>query len=197
MIVYNTAKLKPNQAPSGVTDLLHPKWKDRCAIANPLFGTTAPQAAALFALWGESKAKRFFLDLKANRTAILPGNAVVKDMVAAGELAAGMTDTDDVNMAFLAGKPEGMILPDQNSIGALLIPNTVCLLKNSPNPSAGKQLIDYLFSTAVEKNLAFSPSAQILVRPSVAKPPNTPSIDAVKTMALSYEAIANQTENAA
>ncbi len=55
----------------------------------------------------------------------------------------------------------------------------------------GKQFVDYLLSTAVEKHLAFSPTAQIPVRPNVARPPNMPSIDAIKTMAVSYEAIAD------
>jgi len=197
VIVYNKKLLKPDQAPSSILDLTEAKWKGQCGMANPLFGTTATQAAALFALWGENKAKQFFIDLKANNTVILPGNAVVKDMAASGEIKAGLTDTDDVNLAVSAGLPVAMVLPDQNGMGTLLIPNTVCLIKNSPDPGNGKKLIDFLLSAEVEKKLAFSPSAQIPVRKNIERPPDVPFIEEIKTMAVSYEQIAAQTDNAA
>ncbi len=124
VIIYNTDLIRPDQAPHSIYDFIQPQWRGQFAIANPLFGTTASHAAALFVFLGDAPAKHYFLALQANDVVIAAGNSVVKDMVASGEVKAGLTDTDDVNMALLAGKPVGMIYPDQNAMGTLVIPNT-------------------------------------------------------------------------
>jgi iron(III) transport system substrate-binding protein len=111
VIIYNKELVKPDEIPASVFDFTKESWKGQFALANPLFGTTATHAAALFCVLGDEKAKQFFADLKANGAVIADGNSVVKDQVANGELKAGLTDTDDVNMAVLAGKPVGMIHP--------------------------------------------------------------------------------------
>ena len=51
VIVYNTNEVKAGEAPSSVRDLVDPRWKGRAGLANPLFGTTTTQVAALVALW--------------------------------------------------------------------------------------------------------------------------------------------------
>jgi len=197
VIIYNTDMVKPDEVPTSVFDFTKQAWKGKFTIANPLFGTTATHAAALFSLLGDEKAKKYFSDLKANNVIISEGNSVVKDQVANGEISAGITDTDDVNMAILAGKPVKMVFPDQDGIGTLLIPNTVALIKNSPSPENGKKLADYLLSEEVESRLAFSESVQIPVRKNVKKPDTIPAFDAVKSMDVSYEKIADRMEDAA
>ena len=47
-----------------------------------------------------------------------------------------------------------MRLPDQEGIGALLIPNTVALVRGGPHPDAGRRLIDYLLRPETEAMLA-------------------------------------------
>jgi len=197
VIIYNTALVKPEEIPRSIFDFTKEDWKGRFAMANPLFGTTATHAAALFCLLGEEKAKQFFADLKANQVIIAQGNSVVRDQVANGEIRAGLTDTDDVNMAILAGKPVGMIYPDQDGIGTLLIPNTVALIADSPNPENGKKLTDYILSSETESRLAFSPSAQIPVRDNIRKPEEVPSFDSVRAMDIDYEMIAGRMEDTA
>ena len=63
----------------------------------------------------------FFLQLvlrivlvKENEVAVCAGNADVRNRVAAGELAFGLTDTDDAHEAVVAGKP---VLPDIMTLG--------------------------------------------------------------------------------
>src|SRR5437016_328249 len=48
VVVNKNAKLKP----ASILSYVDPKMKGRAVIANPLFGTTTAQMAALFALWG-------------------------------------------------------------------------------------------------------------------------------------------------
>jgi len=197
VIIYNTELVKPDEAPQSIFDFTEKKWQGRFTMANPLFGTTATQSAALFAYLGEQKAKQFFMDLKKNNVIISEGNSIVKDQVAAGEVKAGLTDTDDANIAILAGKPVEMVFPDQEGMGTLLIPNTVMLIANSPNPDNGKNFIDYLLSKEVESKLAFSESVQIPLRADVKKPDTVPSLDEIKSMDVSYDKIADRMEESA
>ena len=197
VIIYNTEKV--SNPPASIMDLLKPEWAGKAAIGSPLFGTTAAQAAALFAVWGDAKAKSFFQGLKDNRIAVLPGNAAVRDLVARGEYAWGLTDTDDANGGVEDGFPVKWLLPDQQDggLGTLVIPNTIALIKGGPHAAAGKKLIDYLLSPDVERQLAASRSIQIPLNPAVPAPAKVPVLATIKTMAVSNEAASAKMETAA
>jgi len=168
VILYNTKLVRASEAPKSLWDLTLPRWKGKVAIANPLFGTTATHLAALFAVLGPEKAKDLLRKLKANGVSWVAGNAVARNLVMDGQMAICLTDTDDANGAFRKNKPVAMVYPDQQGIGTLLIPNTVCLIAGGPNPRGAKLLIEYLISLEVEGRLAQSPAAQIPLRPGVA-----------------------------
>lgn len=190
VIIYNTDKVAT--PPTSVNDLLDPQWRGKAAIANPLYGTTATHAAALFAARGSDAARQFFLDLRANEIAVLPGNAQVRDAVAKGRYDWGLTDTDDANGGMEDGFPVKWIFPDQEKGGAgtLLIPNALSLIKDGPNPDAGRALIDYLLTPAVEEQLAASRAIQIPLNPAATKPDKVPSLGDIKTMDVSFAGIA-------
>lgn len=194
VLAANTKRLDASSRPLSILDLTTPAYKGKAAIANPLFGTTATHVAALFSVWGEEKAKRFFLDLKANQVRILDGNSVVKDRVGAGAVVAGFTDTDDVNVGVQAGLPIQAIYPDKTGLGTLLIPNTVGLIAHGPNGREGRLLIDYLLSKEVERKLAFCPSVQMPLRDDVPTPTGFVTIGRIKTMAVDYEKVADAME---
>jgi len=187
VIIYNTDLVA--DPPTSIFDFHDDKWRGKVAIALPLFGTTAAHASVLFAAWGEDKAKEYFRGLLANDVAILPGNATVRDMVAKGEYAVGLTDTDDANGAVEDGKPARWLFPDQadGGIGTLIIPNTVALIKGGPNPAGGRALIDYLLSPEVESMLAGMRSIQIPLNPDVDVPANVPVLAETRRMAVSFE----------
>lgn len=190
VIIYNTDLV--DDPSRSILDFAEERWRGKAAIANPLFGTTATHAAALFALWGEDKAREFFNVLKANDVAILPGNATVRDLVARGEYHVGLTDTDDANGGVEDGFPVAWHLPDQGEgeLGTLIIPNTVAMIAGGPNPETAKQLIDYLLSPAVEEPLAKSRSIQIPLNPNAEGGPKTLDLDEVTSMDVDFEAAA-------
>lgn len=171
VIVYNTDLLTSETAPSSVLDFAKSQWRGKLAIAYPLFGTTRTHSALLFQHWGADKAREYFRSLKENNVRILDGNAMVCKGVARGEFVAGLTDTDDVHAAQEDGRPVDFILPDQGpgEMGALLIPNTLSLIHNCPNPEGGRLLIDFLLRPEIENQLAVARSAQIPVRPGGAR----------------------------
>lgn len=197
VIIINTNLVKPEQEPNSIFDLVKEDWKGEVAIANPLFGTTSTHSAALFVKLGEEKARQYFEDLKANNVAIVDGNSVVRDLVARGELKIGLTDTDDANLALLEGKPVKIVYPDQDTLGTLVIPNTVALIKSAPHPQEARELIDYLLSEEAEGQLAHSGSMQMPLRATVNTPNYVPAIGKVKAMEVSYEKIAEQMEKTA
>ena len=195
VIVYNTNLVKPEEAPKSVFDLADPKWRGQVAIADPRFGSTSFHVAALYAQLGDEQADEFFRKLKANDVKIVPGNSVVRDMVARGEVKVGLTDTDDVNVALEDGQPVAMVFPDREGIGVPVMPNMVSFIAGAPHAEAGKQLIDYLLSPEVERLLAQSEAVQIPLRPGVDGPKNIPPLSSFKPMTLNYGSAADRVED--
>jgi len=194
ILIYHTKLVAAGERPQSIFELTQPQWRGKLALGNPLFGTTATHAASLFVLLGEERAEQFFRKLQANQVAIVEGNATSRDMVQDGQLPLGFTDTDDAQVAIANGKPVGIVYPDQNKegIGTLLIPNTVCLIQQGPNPEQGQRLIDYLLSKETERRLAFGPSAQMPLRDDVPRPPGMPAYHEIHTMDVDFETVAHR-----
>jgi iron(III) transport system substrate-binding protein len=165
-------------------ELTNPIWKGKAALAYPLFGTTATHAAVLYDVFGEKEATRFFENIRDNDILILDGNATVRDLVVAGEAWWGFTDTDDANAAIADGKNVGIVYPDQgeDEMGMLVIPNTVAMLRDCPNPENARKLIDFILRPEIEERLARARSAQIPVREAIPVPENVVNIEKVKVM---------------
>jgi iron(III) transport system substrate-binding protein len=163
ILIVNTKLVGESDRPRGIRDLLDPKWKGKIGIAKPLFGTTATHAACLFAAWGDEKAKHFFRDLKANGAQVLSGNKQVALAAGSGQIAFGLTDTDDAMGEIDAGSPVAIDNPDREStaLGTLFIPNTQAVIKGSRHLKEAEALADHLLSPMVEATLARGPSAQI------------------------------------
>ncbi len=163
IIIVNTKLVDEASRPKGIKDLLDPKWKGKIGIAKPLFGTTATHAACLFAAWGDQKARAYYRDLKANGVQVFSGNKQVATAVGQGQIAFGMTDTDDAMGEIDAASPVVIIYPDRGKgdIGTLFIPNTLAIMKGSPHQQAAVALADHLLTPAIESTLAQGPSAQI------------------------------------
>lgn len=196
VIIYNTNLIKLEEAPHSVYEFLNPKWKGKCAIANPLFGTTSFHIAALFTELGDEKANEFLNGIKNNKVIIATSNGDVKKRVTDGEVLFGIVDTDDAITAIREGKQIGMIFPDQDTFGTLIIPNTLSLIKNSPNQENGKKLINYLLSAEVEKQLAELAAQIPMLKNSyqIKEMPNVKSISNIKSMKVDYEKAAKKLE---
>jgi iron(III) transport system substrate-binding protein len=177
-----------------VMDLLDPRFAGKACIANPLFGTTSMHAAALFTVLGEEKAQAFFEGFTANGGKMLSSNGEVRRRVAAGEFTIGLTDTDDVNVARLEGKPVGIVYPDANGMGTLVIPNCTVLIANGPHPDAGRRFIDFLLQPETEKALAESEAAQMPLRPGVPTLLAVVTVQSLQPMAVNYAALASLVE---
>jgi iron(III) transport system substrate-binding protein len=199
ILIVNKNLAGGDEKPKSIEDLTVPKWRGKIGIAKPLFGTTATQVACLFALMGDEKAKDYFRRLKANDPQILGGNKRVAEAVSAGQLAFGMTDTDDAMVEVEQGMPVEIVYPDQqpDGIGTLFIPNTVMMIKGCPHPEEAKRMIDFLLSPAAEKSLAECPSAQIPLNPNVEAKLRVETPKTMKPMRVDFQAAADKWDDAA
>ncbi len=185
---------KVKNPPKSIYAYTKSKWKGKAVIANPLFGTTTSEIAALFVKWGDSKAKEFMNALKRNKTAISTSNGESADFVASGQYAFSLVDSDDAINRIRQGKSVTMIYPDQgkNEIGCFIVPNAAILIKGAPHPQTAKKLIDYLLSKETERKLAFADCAQIPLHKGVKIPPELKPIDKIKTMKVNYANVAKK-----
>ena len=193
VLIYNKDLLADSLVPQSIFDLNKEYYKGKFAIANPLFGTTTFHIAALFSTLGNEKAKQFLAGLKNNKVIIATSNGDVKKRVVQGELACGLTDTDDAHEAIKESANVGIVFLDQNGMGSLIMPNTVCLIKNAPNIENAKKLIDYLLSKETEAKLAVS-CAQMPLHKGVKIPDDLPSLDNIKPMNINYDKTAQKLE---
>jgi iron(III) transport system substrate-binding protein len=174
LLIINTDLVEERGEPESIFDLVAPEWPaNEIGIAHPLFGTTATHAAALYAELGPDEARAYFISLRDRGVLVVDGNSVVRDMVAGGQLAFGMTDTDDACGAIQRGQPVKVVVPDQGvgELGTLVVPNTVALIAGGPNPAAGEALIDYLLSEQALKLMLESGWVQVTHRQVDAEPP--------------------------
>ncbi|TWT30326.1 putative binding protein component of ABC iron transporter precursor [Posidoniimonas corsicana] len=198
VLIVNTNIIAEARRPDSINDIIDAQWYDRVGVAKPLFGTTATHAACLFVALGEGDAKDFFEGVKRNAR-ILSGNRQVARAVASGQLAFGLTDTDDAMLEVEAGAPVTIIYPDQDDdqLGTLFIPNTLAILKDCPNPGPARQLVDYLLSPDVEGRLVMGPSAQIPLNKRTTAKPRVETPATVKPMQVDFAEAAQAWDKAA
>lgn len=169
VIVYAPARV--DSPPTSMHELIDPTFKGRVGMARPQFGTTRIHMSLLAAKWGVDGLEDWLGQLEANDVRLYDGNATVVRAVAMGEIDIAMTDTDDVwsgqrngwdvqfttepayDPSAISGDTRYVLPADQ-----ILIPNTVAVVKDAPNPELAKRLAAYLSSPAVERLLYESTS---------------------------------------
>lgn len=189
VLIVNSDKLTPQQYPSSVNDLLDSRYPgSSIGIAYPMFGTSATHAAAIYSYLGRDAGKSFFANISRRQVRVVDGNSVVRDLVADGQLAFGLTDTDDACSAVEKGAHVAIIIPDQKTgeMGALVIPNTVALIAGAPHTAEAKVFIDYVLDRKSEAAMVTSGWIQI---PSREMPTRTScmNITGIRAMNVSYQ----------
>lgn len=124
VLIVNTKLLGEKERPKSLLDLAAPRFKGQAVMAKPQFGTTATQAACLFEVLAQQKAKDFFKRLKDNGVHLAPGNKQVAEWVGQGKTptgqpaAVGTTDTDDAIDEVKAGRDVAIVFPYVGGEGA-------------------------------------------------------------------------------
>ncbi len=182
--------------PSSIRAYTDPRWKGKGVIANPLFGTTTVEIAAIFTLWGDDRARAFMEDMKKNNVDISTSNGESTDFVGSGQYDYSLVDSDDAVSRIRQGKNIEMVYPDQgeNEVGCLIVPNATVLIKGARHPDNARKLIDYLLSRATERKLAFADCAQIPLHSETETPAEVRPIEEIKAMDINYGQVAHKME---
>jgi len=137
----------PLQSFLELTNQIH---RGRVALAYPLFGTTATHLLALRQHWGESNWLAWCRALAANKPFIVDGNSVSAKFAVRGEALFALTDSDDI----AAENRDGARLTALPlTVEALLIPNTVAVIRSCPHPGPAQRLFEFLQSPEVVARL--------------------------------------------
>ena len=148
--VWNTNQLGRAELPPNLAALTNAQWRGRVAIALPLFGSTATHFQVLRQRWGAARWQAWCRALLANGVMTVDGNSVVVQLVGRGEVALGLTDSDDVRAGLrnglpIAGKPLGQ--------DGMAIRNTLGHIRAAPHPGLARRLAEFLQSPAVRSAL--------------------------------------------
>jgi iron(III) transport system substrate-binding protein len=195
VIIVNTNRIGEPGTINSIYDLINPRWEgDLIGIAYPLFGTAATHAAALYAYLGPQTAGDYFVNLVSHGVNVLDGNSIVRDLVANGILAFGLTDTDDACGALMRGDPVAIIFPDQDDMGTLVIPGSVAMIAGAPHFEQAKILIDYLISARVERMLVEAGFSHIPIHPDVEVNETCISTQSIRGMDVEFSQVYGFTE---
>jgi len=169
VLLVNTEVTKEDELPRSLRDLADRRWRGRIGIGRPLTGATAAHVACLFTHWGSIAAEQFFLDLKDNRVQVMATSRQVALAVGSGQLAFGLTDSDDALAEVDKMMPVAIVYPDQGAgqMGTLFIPNTIGVLEKSKHRQAALRLVQFVLSRNVESQLALARGGQIPLDPEV------------------------------
>ena len=139
------------------------------AHANPRYGTTLTHFSLLHRERGDAGLRAWHAGVVNAGATAGGGNGRVKDLVAAGTVACGWTDTDDAHLALEAGAPVATLPVLVESGGEprpVCIPNTAALVRGRPPNDAAEALFDHLFSDGVTARLANGPGRQVPLAPT-------------------------------
>ena len=132
--------------PQSLLDLTNSAYRDQVALAYPLFGSTATHLLALRQYWGTAAWETWCRALAANKPFLVDGNSVAARMVAKGQVAVALTDSDDIAAEMREG---GTLRQMPLANESLLLPNTVAVIRGAPHSPAAQRLFEYLQSRAV------------------------------------------------
>jgi iron(III) transport system substrate-binding protein len=187
VIIYNKNLLTdPEKVPTSVLDMMNPRFSEKACIANPLLGTTLLHATALFQVLGQDFAEAFFNSLNSNGAKMVSTNSEVRRRVAAGDFAFGIADTEDFRVASKQGEPVGVVFPDQQAFGTLVIPAALVLIQHGPDPEQGKRFIDFLLLPEIQKLLVASEPAPLSAA--------MPALDKIKPMEVDFSKLVSESK---
>lgn len=193
VILYNTQLVAHADIPSSVFELTDPKWKGKVATSGFDDRTSVSWVASLAATKGEAFTKKFINDLIANGMVILPTSTDVRQKVAAGEYAIGLTNSpaywmqhEDASVAF--------VYPDQRAdgIGTPVTISTVSIVSGTAHLEAAQAFVDYILSPEALPLLLGSPNYELALIPLDKAPAGT--VGDFRATAVSIEQLADVEE---
>jgi iron(III) transport system substrate-binding protein len=173
-IIYNTAKVKPADAPKVYADLFDPKWKGKVGL-NPPWRSVTVQGAVAF--WEKKLGLTGIAQkLKDNDVRFFSGSAGVVQAVVRGDVWIASLIDPAVITALADGAPIAAVYPEAGVPAALA---NAFVPAKAPNPAVGKLFVNWLLSEKGQTALQDSSGAPV-TRPGVKPPKLVPPNSALK-----------------
>jgi iron(III) transport system substrate-binding protein len=148
-IGVNTKLLPKAEYPKDWKDLLNPTFKNAVAMNDPsISGPTYPFVAGILNLMGNTRGKKFFLEMKANGMKVGRTNNVELNGLLTGQYKAVMIQDSALVSAKAKGEPINIIYP---SSGVFTLPDVLGINKNAPDMAAAKEFVEYVLSREGQK----------------------------------------------
>ena len=185
-IYGRTDIIPPHDMPKTWDDLLHPRFKGKLVMTNPLF--TSLQLGVV-ATMSKMRGWNFFERLNANDIMVVQGNEQALNLVKTGErpIAAG-ADSQYANEARHAGHPIRNVFPAD---GTFAIPAVTGVVKGAAHPNAAKLLAEYHLSLEAER--LWPPEGIYAARADIDPPAGSPAIASVKVVPMDFPYIQRAT----
>ena len=181
LLIHNTQKVKPEEAPKRWTDLLDPRWKGQVATGHPAFsGCTGIWALALRKTYGWE----YFEKLAKNNPRIgRSGNDPVT-LITAGECLVGPAPGNTAFQNVDKGNPIGPVYPTD---GGTLCVGPSAVMAAAPHPNAARLFMEWLMSEAYARmSVALHGDP---VRPGIPLTSGQKPLDQVPILSLSVDEI--------
>lgn len=186
VILFNHDLIERAAAPQSLDDLVRGPWAGKGAIARPVAGASAFQAAALFARWGDERGLEFYRQVAAAGNRLVETDGEVRRLVTEGEVPWGVANLDQGICAKRQAEPITIFFPDRMAYGAVVVPHVVALLRGAPNAAQARGLLGYLFATEVAWAVGKNDCALISLLPVAAmgieKPEWVPFLGALNVL---------------
>jgi len=187
LMVYNTKKVKPEDAPKTWTDALAPKWNKQLATGHPGFsgyvGVWSVQMRKLYG-WG------FFEKLEKLSPQIGRSANDPVTMLNSGERSIGFSADVAPALSIQKGNPLAIVYPTD---GAVLVISPSAIMKNARHPNAAKLFMEFLYSPDVAK--IHTSNFGVSLRPDVPPAPGQKALKDIKTIRPSVQELVDQVQD--
>ncbi len=139
VVGYNTQKVKRSEIPPTYEGFLDPRWKGRIGIE----ATDVEWMETLVKTWGNDKGLDYFTRLAAMKPDMRKGHILLAELVAAGEVAVGLTMyNSNIESLKRKGAPIDFV-PVQPVVAR---PQGIGVAKAAPHPNAALLFVDFVLS---------------------------------------------------
>lgn len=174
VIAYNTAKVKPEEAPKNWPDVLDPKWQGKVAVGHPGFSGYAGNWVVLMnKLYGWD----YFKKLEKNDPLVTRSIIDTVTYLNSGERWVAVSPSASALESADRGNPVAVVYPTD---GAILMIAPSAILAQAPHPSAARLFLDFLLSADYAR-IAVKSRGEAL-RPDVPSLPGVKTVDEIKTI---------------
>ena len=148
-LMFNTAAVKPEQAPKSYEDLLSPSWKGKM-LFDPEAGYIL---AAMEEAWGRDKAVNYLSRLSKQDLSYRRGGTLTTQVVTSGEFPIGIAINGETSAAI---REKGAPLGFKVLAPAIVKPEGFFVMKNAPHPHAALLFVEWVLSDEAQTFLAGS-----------------------------------------